>query len=404
MSFEVKTCASPEELRAATAPMMQYFGATPSDEFIARMVRILPPDHTVAAHSDGRVVAGAAAYPFDLTIPGGRIPVAGLSFVAVLPTHRRRGILRAMMRAQIDAARARGETVAYLWASEDTIYSRFGFGLAGLMGEIELPRERAQFHAPSRPAGEIRTVPFAESESLVTPVYDSVAAATAGMFSRSPDWWQTRLLIDPDWRRRGGGELQCAVLSGPEGPDAYAFYRLNAKFERGVNAGNVSVIEAMGRTPEATRAIWRYLLDIDWLAKVKAWMLPLDHPLLLLMAEPRRLNFTLRDGVWVRLIDLGAALSARSYAGAGAVVVEVADAFCPWNAGRWTIGSDGVRRTDADADIACDVTALGSVYLGGFSWTRLATALRIRELRPGAVERADALFRTPRAPWCCEIF
>jgi len=93
------------------------------------------------------------------------------------------------------------------------------------------------------------------------------------------------------------------------------------------------VVEALGASPAATAAIWRYLLDIDWMARVKAWLLPLDHPLLLLLAEPRRLGFSLRDGVWVRLLDVKAALLARSYQDRGSVVIDVIDGFCPWNAG-----------------------------------------------------------------------
>jgi predicted acetyltransferase len=123
-----------------------------------------------------------------------------------------------------------------------------------------------------------------------------------------------------------------------------------------------------------------------------------------LLAEPRRLRFTLRDGLWVRLVDVAAALSARSYAAAEPVVVDVVDDFCSWNAGRWRIGPDGVKPTQAAADLACDVTALGSVYLGGFTWAQLARAQRVEERRTRTVVRADALFRTDRAPWCVEVF
>jgi Acetyltransferase (GNAT) domain len=136
---------------------------------------------------------------------------------------------------------------------------------------------------------------------------------TPGMFERSSAWWQNRTLADPDWRRGSGGELQCAILEDEGRPAAYALYRMNWALERGLQSGAVAVIEALAESPQATGAIWRYLLDIDWMARVRASLLPLDHPLLLLLAEPRRLGFGLRDGVWVRLIDARAALSARSY-------------------------------------------------------------------------------------------
>ena len=178
--------------------------------------------------------------------------------------------------------------------------------------------------------------------------------------------------------------------------------------ELGVRAGAADRLGHSGRShrrlAQAMHAIWRYLLDIDWMARVKASLLPLEHPLLLLMKEPRRLGFSLRDGVWVRLLDVKTALSARSYQDRGSVVIEVIDAFCPWNAGCWQIAADGVERTDEAPALRCDVSALGSVYLGGFTWTRLARALRAQELVPGGIAHADAIFHAGSAPWCPEFF
>ena len=237
----------------------------------------------------------------------------------------------------------------------------------------------------------IRLVPPASAEEYLAPIYERVAAVAPGMFARSSVWWQARTLADPDWRRGTSGDLQCAVLEYEGRPAAYALYRMNWAFERGLQSGSVTVIEAIGESPSAVRSIWRYLLDIDWMARIKAGLLPVDHPLLLLLAEPRRLGFSLRDGVWVRLVDVKAALSARSYQDRGSVVVEVADTFCPWNAGRWRIGADGISRTEDSGDLRCDVSALGSVYLGGFTWTQLGHALRVAEIVTGAAARAGAV-------------
>lgn len=405
MSWEVRACSSAEELRAAVSPIRHYFGrSAPNDDQFDRLARVMPVERALGAWDNGRVVGGAGAFPFELTVPGGRVPASGVSVVGVLPTHRRRGVLRAMMRIQLDACQERGEPVAYLWASEDGIYGRFGYGIASLAGEIELPRERANYAVPVRSSGQTRIVPLDGAEPLVAPVYERVAAATPGMFARTSAWWQARVLTDPEWRRPSGGELQCVVLELDRGPAAYALYRVNAAWDRGVQTGTVDVAEAMGDSPEATQAIWRYLLDIDWLARVKAWQLPLDHPLLLLLAEPRRLRFSVRDGLWVRLVDVGAALSARSYGAPDSVVIEVADGFCPWNAGCWRVGTGKAERVRDEPELRCDVTALGSVYLGGFTWAQLARALRVEEVRAGTITRADALFRTERAPWCPEIF
>jgi predicted acetyltransferase len=405
VDWKVTVCSSELELRAALSPIGHYFGrAVPSDEQVGSLARVLPADRVHAAWDGGRVVGGAGVFPFELTVPGGRVRAAGVTVVGVLPTHRRRGVLRAMMRAQLDACREHGEPVAYLWASEDGIYGRFGYGMAALTAEIDVARERTGFHAPAEPFGETRLVPPVEAEALVAPVWERVAAVTPGVFARSSAWWQARALADPEWRRRGG-DLRCVVLEAGGRPRAYALYRVNQVLERGMPAGSLDVGEALGDSPEATRAIWRFLLDVDWTARVKASLLPVDHPLLFLMAEPRRLRVSLRDGVWVRLIDVEAALAARAYATAGSVVIDVGDEFCPWNQGRWRVSAGAVERTREPADLAGDVTALGSVYLGGFSWAQLARSLRVTELRPGGLARADALFtRNDPAPWCPEIF
>lgn len=405
MSWDVRLCGDVKEQREAMSAIWHYFGrAAPTDDQLESLARLMPAARMLGAWDDGRIVGGAGAFPFRLIVPGGSVPAAGVSVVGVLPTHRRRGVLTAMMRAQLEGCRAQGEPVACLWASEDRIYGRFGYGLASLSGEIDVAREHAAFRAPIPSFGRARLVPPAEAEPLVAPVWERVAATTPGMFARASAWWQERALADPDWRRGGGGELRCVVLEADGGPVAYALYRVNLGFDRGISTGACHVVEAMGDSPLATRAIWRYLLDMDWIAHVRAGQLPVDHPLLLLAAEPRHLRFGVRDGLWVRLVDVGAALSARTYATAHPVVVEVADALCPWNAGRWRIGAGGAEPTRAEADLRCDVTALGAVYLGGFTWTQLAAALHVEEARSGAIATASALFRTTVSPWCPEIF
>jgi predicted acetyltransferase len=387
------------------APIRYYLGrSAPNEDQAERFTRVLPAERMYAAWEGSRAVGGLGAFPFRLTIPGGNVPAAGVTIAAVLPTHRRRGVLRAMMRALLDACHERGEPVAYLWATEDTIYGRFGFGLASFTAEIDLPRERSAFHASLRTSGRVQLVAPATAEELLAPIYERVAVETPGMFARSSMWWQVRTLDDPEWRRGSNGDLQCAVLENEGRPTAYALYRMNSAFERGLQAGSVAVIEAVGDSPESMCAIWRYLLDIDWMARVKAGLLPLDHPLLLLLAEPRRLGFSLRDGVWVRLLDIKTALSARSYQPDGTVVIEVIDEFCPWNAGCWRVSSAAVERTAEAPGLRCDTSGLGSVYLGGFTWMQLARALRVQELIPGAIARADIVFHVTGAPWCPEIF
>jgi predicted acetyltransferase len=170
-----------------------------------------------------------------------------------------------------------------------------------------------------------------------------------------------------------------------------------------VTQTKLEVGEALGTSPEALDAVWRYLLAIDWVAQIDAFWLPLDHPLFHWIREPRRLACHVIEGVWVRLVDVEAALAARSF-GEGSVVLELRDELCGWNQGRWQIEAGSVSRTTAAAGLALDVSALASAYLGGFTFAGLALAGRVEELEAGAIARADALFRTARQPWCPELF
>ncbi len=401
--IEIRPCASADELRRAFV-IWHYFGAELTDEDAERFAPLLG-DRMLAAWDGDQIVGGAGAFPFQLSVPGGRrVAAGGVTVVGVLPTHRRRGILTSLMRAQLDDLRGRGEPVAYLWASESTIYGRFGYGMASLQGGFELPRERTAFAHPAEPCGEVRLIQPQEAVEKFPPIYDRVLAERPGMFERSRDWWKLRAVGDSPDPRGTAGPLQRALLEIEGRPVAYATYRIQQAFEAFTSTGSTMVVEALGATPGATKEIWRWLLDMDWTSKIRAERLPIDHPLFHLLAEPRRMRFRLADSLWVRLIDVGAALSGRGYAEEGEVVFEVRDEFCPWNAGRWRLSNGRAERTEAAAGLALDVDALGSVYLGGFSFRQLADALRVEELDAGAIDRADAIFRTDRAPWCPEIF
>ena len=227
--------------------------------------------------------------------------------------------------------------------------------------------------------------------------------AAAGDVPRSKTWWETRKLSDDPARRRGG-PLHRALLEFDGEAAGYALYRVAQDWESGYSKGTVTIQEVVTPTPEATRELWRWLFDFDWTSQFVAGLLPLDHPLFLLLAEPRRMQFRTNDGVWLRLIDVPAALSARSYTGGGEIVLDVTDTFLPENAGRYRVTAGGTEPTDAAADLKLDVTGLGSVYLGGFGFGDLVRASRAEELTENAAARGDALFRTGVDPWCAEIF
>lgn len=404
VAFEVSPCASVEEFKAALFGIGQYFGAPPTEEMTARFLKLLSMERMHAAREGGEVVGGAGAFSYTLSVPGGKVPCAGVTVVGVYPTHRRRGVLTAMMRAQLDDVRARGEPLAALWASNEQIYGRFGYGMASLQGPITLPRAHAAFARPLPRPDALRFLEPEEALSVLPPLWERFSAERAGVFSRSRAWWELRVLADPPERRGGGGPKRFIALSNKDQVEAYAIYRHHPRIEAGFSTSRLEVIEALGLTPRAMAQIWRYLLDIDWIETITADIVPVDHPLLWLLAEPRHMKLRLLDGLWVRLVDVEAALSARAYTSGDPLTFAVEDSFCPWNTGCFTLEGGKARRTERAPALRCGVAALGSVYLGGFSFRALADAGLVEELSPGAVARADALFRTERHPWCPEIF
>ncbi len=404
MSFEVRPSGDLAEYGNAFMAIAQYFGDEPNPEKTERFSRMLPLERMHAAWDGDQIVGGAGAFPFSMSVPGGALQCAGTTVVGVAPTHRRRGVLRTMMRAHLDDVHERGEPIAALWASEETIYGRFGYGRAAFAGEVTVPKEYTQFVAPRERAGTIRIVERDEALQTFPPLWEALARERPGVFTRSREWWDLRALHDPPERRNGAGPKRFALLELDSAPAGYAIYRHQMDWEEGVTKGKVVVVEAIAATPTALVELWRYLLDIDWVAAITSWLLPPDHPLFFVLAQPRRMRYRLGDGLWVRLVDVGAALSGRTYPEDGELVFDVRDAFCPWNEGRWRLAGGRAERTEAEPDLVVDVDALGAAYLGGIRFAQLAQGGTVEELKPGAIERADGIFRHGLHPWCPEIF
>jgi predicted acetyltransferase len=400
--FEVRAVANQEEYARAVGAIGQYFNPPPSEELLERFTETLPHERMHAAFEDGQIVGGAGAFPFELSVPGGSLPCAGITAVGVQPTHRRRGALRAMMHAQLRDIHGRGEPIAALWASEETIYGRFGYGIAAWAGDMAVPHEWDAFAEPLELAGATRFVTPEEALELFPPVYDAVRRKRPGMMSRSQTWWANRHLRFEE--NEASAPRRFVVLEVDGAPVAYAIYRTHFSFDGGSSSSRLVVREALGATPQATAAIWRFLLDVDWMAGVEESLAPPDHPLFLLLARPRRAQYRIGDGLWVRIVDLPAALSGRAYGQGGPLVLEVRDAVCDWNDGRWRLDGAACERTDEEPDLALDISTLSSAYLGAVSFTQLRDALRVEELREGAIAHADGLFAWRPLPWCLEIF
>ena len=410
MSVEIRTCP-PDRFIELLKTAEIGFGEDVSDELIERVRKLSDPERFVCALDGDRFVATGGVFSVRLSVPGGDLAAGGVTWVTVLPSQRRRGILRGMMRLMVDDCHARSEPLAMLWASEGAIYQRFGFGLATYSLQFDAETAAWGFARDRRVEGACRLLRVGEGLDLVTPVYEAVYRQRAGFLSRTPDWWVGQLpLADKD--AKGGEARRLVVFESGTGPEAYAVYKTKSTWDRRGANGTVIVEEAIGSTERGTREIWRYLFNIDLMHKLEVHRLPVDHPVQLMAAEPRRLGMGLGDGLWLRIVDVKAAIEGRTYGIAahaeGRVTFDLDDEYCPWNAGRWTLEvSDGRARVTpakAAADLAMDANDLGSLFLGGFSAASLAQSGRVVELRPGGLADTDALFRTALQPWCPQEF
>lgn len=400
------TLVGPDEHEAFTIPLITAFGFRFDPERAERSKRLPELVQRIAAKEDGMIVGSAGGFRFEMTTPGGKVPISGLTMVGVLPTHRRRGVLSRMIRMHFDEARANGQPVSALWASEGSIYGRFGYGVAALYSSISIERDRAVFKraAPraAAGAGELRLLNENEAREPFGAVWERVRPTVPGMMSRSAAWWSSRRLGDFD---KGPLPLFRAALFVDGQPEAYALYRFTEMMPMpGVAEANLSVIEAIGTSPRATAMVWRYLFDLDLVRRVESPLLHASHPLFHMITEPRRLRMQVGDSVWVRVVDAAAALNARVFSTAASVSFRLDDELCPWNEGVYRVDGGRASRWDGAPELRFNASALGSLYLGGVTARQLADAGEIEELVEGAVDRADALFRWPRAPWCPDIF
>lgn len=384
------------------------FGAGLPDDVFEEIRHTFETDRALAAFDGESMVGTTGAYSFRLTVPGGEVDCAGVTMVGVVPSHRRRGVMSALMTQQLRDIAERGEALAALWASEDPIYGRFGYGAATVQALIDVPRHRAAFLDDSPIDGTLRLVDRDEAVKAFPAVYDRVRARTPGMFRRSEEWWRHRVLRDPT-RDEEGGPFFRALLEQDGEPVGYAVYKVHQRWEGGVSRGNVELREVMAATPRATRDVWKFVFGIDLVESVRStgFFLPYDHPLQLMLAEPRHLGFLLSIGLWLRVVNVGAALAARRYTGDGTIALEVRDPLFADNSGTWRLEVDGgrasVSKTSGNGEVSLGIMELGALYLGQFTFAQMLAAGRITGTAE-AIARADDLWRTPVAPWCPEIF
>jgi predicted acetyltransferase len=376
------------------------FGAPWNEVQLASERRVWESDRSIVA-LDGKELAGhTCAFSLLMTVPGVQLPVAGVSLVSVRPTHRRRGILRDLMRQQLTELYESGaEPVAALTASEPVIYGRFGYGLGSDHLDVTIPRP-SRLLRPVAGTGEV-TLRYADPAGalgICTRIHNAEALTRPGMFRHDTRWQAYVASENVTSSADGASPLRCVVAERSGEAVGYAYYRT-----RWTTGGATEVLRVHAADLAGHVALWEFLLDQDLMQETRYRRLPSDDPLLALLLDHRQARPTVTDGLWVRLVDVPRALEARTYEREVDVVLGVQDEFCPWNAGTWRLsaGPSGAscEPTDRQPDLVLDVRELGGVYLGGPSLARLGAAGLVEELTQGALATTSAAFTTARLPW-----
>ncbi|MGI9016172.1 MAG: GNAT family N-acetyltransferase [Euzebya sp.] len=402
---------SDELVQAGDLMSLVFAGQMDSQDLQAEGT-VMDFDRTIGAFDGDQLVGSLGTYSFDMSVPGGSLSAGGTTWVAVRPTHRRRGIMRQLMTHHLADAHDRGEPFVALWASEAAIYGRFGFGPAIDVQTMTVAVDAGlTWHdtAPG-PADEVRMVPLEQAAQVLAPIYDACRSRRAGMHARSRDWWYFQTLSQRKSTMSGAPGKYVAVAQIDGSDVAYAVYGLaEGPGSQGRPDGVVKVTELAGVTAHAEAAIWRYLIAHDLIASLEARRRPVDDVLPLLLSDSRRVQRRRTDGLYVRVLDLPAALQGRSYRASVGLTVEVHDDLFSANEGTWRIevapeGASVEPTTDGQVDVELDIRALGALYLGSVTLRQLVSAGMAQASHPDVIAAVDGAFTTDEAGWPPEIW
>ncbi|MGW4401191.1 GNAT family N-acetyltransferase [Amycolatopsis nivea] len=364
-------------------------------------------ERACAVHQDGRVlgvfgpelIGTTRSFDSEMVVHGGaRLPLAGVTGVGVRAGRTRRGVLSALQAAQLADFAERGVALALLYASEGAIYGRYGYGVATLAKRVVVDRRRAELRPDVPAGGEVTVYGVDEAAPKWPELYSATAMGRVAAMTRSESYWPG---YESQVRRRAK-LLQTAVHRGPDGDDGYLTYYVE---EDSHDHAKLQVMAFHYANPAAFAGLWRFLLSVDLVEEIVLPMRPLDEPHALLFTDPRMAKTeSIDDESWLRLVDVPAALAARTYGPAEPVVIEVSDRSLPANDGRYLIGPDGASRTDAEPALRLSADTLAMLYFGTWRASALADTGRIEVLDPAAPEAADVLFGTRESVWCGTFF
>jgi predicted acetyltransferase len=394
----------PDEFEEFRRTMGLVFGFDPPNGD-NRVLRLLPLDRTRCGFDGGTMVSTSGAYSLEMTVPGGKVACGGTTAVVVAPTHRRQGVLRQMMRAHIDDVKDHGEPIAALWASDSAIYGRFGFGCASICYDIEIEPDHATLSRLAPRPGPARIIDRAEALDVVPPLYDRLRMEIPGFFARSRQWWEDRSF----WDRESTSDttkLRFAVVDGEDGPAGFASFRTKAHWDEGHGSGKVIIQDLFATTPEAWAGIWSIVANQDLLARVETGLRPPWDPIFDMLAGTRRALSFRYDALWVRIMDLPAALTARSYSAPIDVVLGIEDPIGDLTGSyRLRADLDGAdcAPTNQEPSVQLDLEDLSAAYMGRPRFRRWARAGRLSGATE-ALAAMDAAFAWDPEPWCPELF
>ncbi len=403
MSYELRV-TGPDEWRAAsdTFGLALHFGPV-SDEDWPQRTTTWENSHSISAWDDGRCVGHGAFFFLATSVPGGEIlQTAGVTRIGVQATHTRRGILTGIMRRMLHDAHDQQRPLASLRASEATIYQRFGFGMSGEAMDVEI--RGARMHPDVGTTGSYRFLDRSEFFDVVPPLYERIAYTRPGVVRR-PDWMWKRFF--GTFLDRSRARQIVLHLDADATPDGYV--DIESEYPDGADAeASAQVLDLWGANADAEAALWRYVFELDLVRLVKAEERPIDDLVKWFLVDRRALKVkSLWDEQWVRLLDVGVALAARTYSSEEPITLEVHDPILGHNTGRWRIAGGTVDHADAGgpADLVVDVAALGAAYMGATSWTEIATTpMLLQPADPATLARADRLFNQRPLPRCGSFF
>ncbi|GLZ34920.1 UPF0256 protein [Lentzea sp. NBRC 105346] len=392
-----------DDFPALSKVLAAAFQSEFKEENAERERRILEPDRTHGIFDGDEMIGVGGILTRDLTLPGAMpTPAAAVTAVGVKPGHRRRGVASLLMRTQLHGLHEENkEAIAILWASEGSIYGRFGYGIAAEVAMMSIPHQ-----APFRPEVKvddrrIREVTRDEAMPVMRELHDRVRRARTGWLNRVEGSWLFHL-GDEESDRDGLTSYRYALH-----PRGYTVYRVKHDWQTRGPRNELHVREIVAETDEAYAALYRHLLDMDLAGEVK-YFTASDDPITHMIVNARTALRERTDSLWVRIADVERALPQRRYQSDVDYVLQLSDEFCPWNQGKWRFttksGEAVVQRTTDEPDVALDISVLGSVFLGGPRLSVFARAQRVRECTPGAVSALSAAFLDEREPHCPEVF